>query len=273
MFTSNPFAELAVFLSPLVMQVYAVLMILAVVLGTLIDVAHKKSAQYFLENWRDAKSKAPTQVGGAKIVSLAVQTFLLDVLTSAELKDCSARRRVAHLLIMYGFVAYVIATIVMVFGYPTPATATPTIWPFLWHIGALLVCVGGYWFWFFLRVDVLAEGYSPFRVVRADLFILSMLASATLALLWSLLQATGVGWLAVLRFVRNRHDGAVRIRSLVQVRPHVLQARCGLAETGSRSGGFEEQSAGPGRQTRNLRPCARRAAELLTRTSNTLTRR
>lgn len=192
---SNPFADLTVSLSPVVMQVYVVLMILAVAIGTLVDVVHKKSAQYFIENWRSAKSKAPTQVGGAKIVSLAVQTFLLDVLASAELKDCSARRRVAHLLIMYGFVAYVIATIVMVFGYPTPATPTPAIWPLLWHIGALMVCVGGYWFWFFLRVDVLAEGYSPFRVVRADLFILSLLGSATLGLLWSWLQATGVGWL------------------------------------------------------------------------------
>jgi hypothetical protein len=191
----NPFADLTVSLSPVFMQVYVVLMILAVAIGTLVDVVHKKSAQYFVENWRNAKSKAPTQVGGAKIVSLAVQTFLLDVLASAELKDCSARRRVAHLLIMYGFVAYLIATIVMVFGYPTPATPTPAIWPLLWQIGALMVCVGGYWFWFFLRVDVLAEGYSPFRVVRADLFILSLLASATLGLLWSWLQATGVGWL------------------------------------------------------------------------------
>ena len=191
----NPFADLTVSLSPVFMQVYVVLMILAVAIGTLVDVVHKKSAQYFLENWRNAKSKAPTQGGGATIVSLAVQTFLLDVLASAELKDCSARRRVAHLLIMYGFVAYLIATIVMVFGYPTPATPTPAIWPLLWQIGALMVCVGGYWFWFFLRVDVLAEGYSPFRVVRADLFILSLLASATLGLLWSWLQATGVGWL------------------------------------------------------------------------------
>jgi hypothetical protein len=48
-----------------------------------------------------------------------------------------------------------------------------------------MVCVGGYWFWFFIRVDVAAEGHSPFRVVKADLFILSMLASATLGLIWA----------------------------------------------------------------------------------------
>ena len=54
-----------------------------------------------------------------------------------------------------------------------------------------MVCVGGYWFWFFIRVDVAAEGHSPFRLVRADLFILSLLASATLGLIWAFLQARG----------------------------------------------------------------------------------
>jgi hypothetical protein len=175
------------------MQVYIVLMIFAVAIGTLFDVVHKRSAKYFFDNWRNAKSKASKQVGGAEIASLAVQTLLVEVLTSAEF--CTARRRVAHLLTMYGFLAYVIATAVMVFGYPTLATPTPAIWPLLWHIGALMVCIGGYWFWFFIRVDVVAEGNSPFRLMRADLFILSLLASVTLGLAWSLLQATGVAWL------------------------------------------------------------------------------
>ena len=58
---------------------------------------------------------------------------------------------------------YVVATVIMVFAYPTPATPTPAIWPALWCIGALMVCLGGYWFWFFIRVDVSAEGNSPFR--------------------------------------------------------------------------------------------------------------
>ena len=56
-----------------------------------------------------------------------------------------------------------------------------------------MVCIGGYWFWFFIRVDVAAEGHSPFRVMRADLFVLSLLASVTLALIWSALLASGSG--------------------------------------------------------------------------------
>jgi hypothetical protein len=54
-----------------------------------------------------------------------------------------------------------------------------------------MVCLGGYWFWFFLRADVAAEGNSPFRIVRADLFVVSLLASVTLGLIWAFVQTAG----------------------------------------------------------------------------------
>jgi hypothetical protein len=86
----------------------------------------------------------------------------------------------------------------MIFGYPTPAMPAPALLPQLWWLGGLMVCLGGYWFWFFIRVDVLAEGNSPFRVVRADLFILSLLASVTLGLIWAFVQAKGAAGANVL---------------------------------------------------------------------------
>ena len=192
MFSSNPFAELSASISPGVMQTYVVIMILLVVGGTLFDVIHKRSAKYFFDNWRNARNKGTRAVGGGEMVSLAVQTAVVEGLTSAEF--CNPQRRIAHLLTMYGFVAYLIATVIMVFGYPTPATPAPAIVSVLWYLGAVLACVGGYWFWFFIRVDVAAEGNSPFRVVRADLFILSLLASVTLGLIWALVQAAGSSW-------------------------------------------------------------------------------
>ena len=189
MFTGNPFAELSASISPTVMQAYIVVMIALVAGGTLYDVVHKKSAKYFFDNWRSAQNKGTQQVGGEEMVSLAIQTAVVEGLTSGEF--CNLRRRISHLLIMYGFLTYVITTAIMVFWYPTPATPTPAILPQLWYLGALMVCLGGYWFWFFIRVDVLAEGNSPFRLVRADLFIVSLLVSVTLALVWAYLQATG----------------------------------------------------------------------------------
>ncbi|MGH8647880.1 MAG: hypothetical protein ACREUP_01035 [Burkholderiales bacterium] len=189
MFTSNPFAELSASIPPAVIQAYVVIMIVLVAAGTLFDIVHKGSARYFFDNWRKSKSKGAKQIGGGEWVSLAIQTGLVDVLASGEF--CNARRRVAHLLTMYGFLIYVITTAVMVFGYPTPATPAPALLPQLWWIGGLMILIGGYWFWFFIRVDVAAEGNSPFRVVRADLFILSLLASVTLGLIWAFLQAQG----------------------------------------------------------------------------------
>jgi len=195
MFTGNPFAALSASISPGVMQGYVIVMFLLVVGGTLFDVWHKGSAKYFFETWRRSKAKGVKQLGGGEMAAIAVQTAVVDVLASGEF--CNPHRRVAHLLGMYGFVFYVLATVVMVFGYPTPAAPTPGLWSFLWWVGALMVCVGGYWFWFFIRVDVAAEGGSPFRVMRADLFILSMLASATLGLLWAI-AGGGTGVLFVL---------------------------------------------------------------------------
>jgi len=196
MFTSNPFAELSASLSPAVMQIYVVLMIVLVAAGTLFDIVHKGSAKYFFENWRKSKNKAAKPVDGGELVSIAIKTGLVDVLTSGEF--CNARRRIAHLLTMYGFLIYVITTVIMVFCYPTSATATPAIVPQLWWLGGLMICVGGYWFWFFIRVDVSAEGNSPFRVMRADLFVLSLLASVTLGLVWAWMQATGMAGSTVL---------------------------------------------------------------------------
>jgi hypothetical protein len=189
MFTSNPFAELAVFLQPLVMQVYIVLMIAAVAIGTLFDMLHKRSARFFMQQRKKSQAAATKRLGGMDNASLAVRTLLKEVVTSGEF--CNPWRRISHLLMFYGFLTYLVTTVVMIFGYPTPDTPAPAVWPTLWNIGALMVLVGGYWFFFFIRVDMAKEGHSPFRLVRADLFIVSLLASVTFALLWEVVQTVG----------------------------------------------------------------------------------
>jgi hypothetical protein len=193
MFTSNPFAELSASIPPVVMQTYVVVMAILVVAGTLFDIIHKKSAKYFFENMRASKAKAKRSVGGGEKIAIAVQTAVVDVAASGEF--CNHQRRFAHLLGMYGFVIYVVATAIMVFAYPTPATPTPHLLAILWYVGALMVCLGGYWFWFFIRVDVAAEGSSPFRLMRADLFVTTLVLSATFGLVWAWLQHAGnAGW-------------------------------------------------------------------------------
>ena len=179
----NPFAALSPTISPAAMQYYVVLMVVLVVAGTVFDIVHKGSAKYFFANWRKNRDKG-SEVG---LLPIAIQTVAVDVLASGEF--CNTRRRIAHLLTMYGFVFYLVSTVVLVFQYPGAAAAS--FWPQLWWLGGAMVLVGGYWFWFFIRVDVAAEGGTPFRVMYADLFVLSLLASVTLGLLWAWAQAKG----------------------------------------------------------------------------------
>ena len=190
MLSSNPFAVLAASIPPAVIQAYVIVMIVLVAAGTLFDVVHKGSARYFFANWRKSKGRGSRQLVGGELASIAVQTAVVDVLASGEF--CNPRRRIAHLLTMYGFVIHAVTTAIMVFAYPTPATPTPAILPLLWWLGGLMVAIGGYWFWFFIRVDVAAEGNSPLRLMKADLFILSLLATVTFALLWAA-AGSGVG--------------------------------------------------------------------------------
>jgi hypothetical protein len=197
MFTINPFSELSGFISPMAMQIYVVLMALLVVGGTVLDMMHKKSAKYFFENAKKAEKNAKRTVSSGEKASLAVKTLTNEVLTSSEFAN--PKRRLSHLFTMYGFIIFVVATVALIFGYPTQAEAG--VWPMLWHLGALSLAFGGYWFWFFIRVDVSSEGHKWYEFSRADIFIVSLLTMATFGLLWSFTQGSGLGWLFFVLFI------------------------------------------------------------------------
>ena len=95
MLSTNPFAVAGASLPGSFLQWFLVLMILLVLAGTLFDVIHKGSARYFFANLRKSKQTG-REVGGGQMVSVAVQTAVVDVLASGEF--CNTKRRVAHLL-------------------------------------------------------------------------------------------------------------------------------------------------------------------------------
>jgi len=199
MLSINPFSELSTVISPMTMQIYVIAMFLLVIGGTILDMIHKKSAQYFFENSKKAENNAAKTISSGEKVSLAVKTVANEVLTSAEFEN--PKRRISHLLTMYGFILFVCSTAILIFFYPTEAQAG--IWPILWHLGAIMLCVGGYWFWFAIRVDLFSEGKAWHDVSRADMFIVSLLATCTFALIWSLLKSTGIGWLFFALFIAS----------------------------------------------------------------------
>ena len=54
MFYTNPFAELISFMPVEALQDFEILTVAMVALGTILDMAHKKNAKYFLINYKKA---------------------------------------------------------------------------------------------------------------------------------------------------------------------------------------------------------------------------
>ena len=57
MIYNNPFLGLSGFVSPIAMQVFVIAMLALVVIGTLLDIIHKKNVKYFFNNAKKAKKK------------------------------------------------------------------------------------------------------------------------------------------------------------------------------------------------------------------------
>ena len=199
MLTTNPFAILSETIPMIAIQSFVIVMVGLVILGTVLDMIHKKNVKYFFNNAKKAKKSAKRELGTGERLAVIGKTIIHDIGTTAELGW--GKRRIAHVLGMYGTILFWIGSGVMIFGYSSPNAITPSIWPIIWHVGAILTCLGAYWFWFFLRVDVSAEAHSVFRIIKADLFVLALVLSSTFALAWSYFQYSGSSVLSVLFLV------------------------------------------------------------------------
>jgi hypothetical protein len=187
MIYNNPFLSIAETMSPFVMQSFLILMVGLVVIGTLVDIIHKKNVKYFFENAKKAKKSATRDLGAGETASIIAKTVVYDIGTTSELG--AGKRRVAHLLGMYGTILFWIASAVMIFCYSSSSSSTPSAWPIIWHLGAIMTVLGGCWFWLFLRVDVYSEAQPWYRIIKADLFVLALIATSLFGLIWSYLQS------------------------------------------------------------------------------------
>jgi len=186
MFLHNPFLTLTDTVPPLFMQSFVILMIILVILGTLFDIIHKKNVKYFFQNAKKAKLSANKTLSTGEKISVISKTIVSDIATTSELG--AGKRRLAHLLGMYGTILFWIGSVIMIFCYTSSSSHTPSVWPIIWHVGAIMTVLGGCWFWFFLRVDVYSEAQPWYRIIKADLFVLALIASSLFGLIWSYLQ-------------------------------------------------------------------------------------
>ena len=198
MLETNPFSLLSEVVPTIVMQGFIIAMVLLIAFGTIIQMIHHKNLTYFFNNAKKAKLQATREVGAAEKAKIIAKTTVYDIGTTSELGF--GKRRLAHVLGMYGTIIFWIASAMLVFCYTGADKTSSTLWSMLWHVGAILTCVGGFWFWFFLRVDVSAEAHPWYRIIKADLFVLALLACSTFGLAWSYTQFNGQVGLSFLFF-------------------------------------------------------------------------
>ena len=187
MLSTNPFSILAITVSPIFMQAFVIIMAILVVAGTLLDIIHKKNVKYFFNNAKKAKLSATKTLSTGEKISVISKTIVSDIATTSELG--AGKRRAAHLLGMYGTILFWVGSVIMIFCYATPSSDTPSVWPIIWHAGAIMTVLGGCWFWFFLRVDVYSEAQPWYRIIKADLFVLALISTSLFGLIWSYLQS------------------------------------------------------------------------------------
>ena len=192
----NPFSILSEIVSPIAMQGFILVMVILIVSGTIIQMIIHKNITYFFNNAKKAKLAATREISAGEKISIIAKTVVYDIGTTAELGF--GKRRLAHVLGMYGTILFWISSVILIFCYTGAEKTSSLTWSTLWHVGAILTCIGGYWFWLFLRVDVFSEAHPWYRIIKADLFVLALLACATFGLAWSYTQYNGLTTLSFL---------------------------------------------------------------------------
>ena len=84
MLSINPFSTLAETVSPIYIQSFVVLMVLLIVVGTLLDIIHKKNVKYFFENAKKAKLSATKTLSTGERISVISKTIVSDIATTSE---------------------------------------------------------------------------------------------------------------------------------------------------------------------------------------------
>tara|TARA_B000000557_G_C20411642_1_gene290837 strand:+ start:134 stop:451 length:318 start_codon:yes stop_codon:yes gene_type:complete len=100
MLSINPFADLATVIPAFLMQYFVIAMVLLIIVGTGLDMLHKKNVIYFFRNAQKAKKSAKTELSAGKKTAVILKTVAHDIATTSELG--MGKRRVAHVLGMYG---------------------------------------------------------------------------------------------------------------------------------------------------------------------------
>ena len=126
MLNTNPFAMLSEVLSPFAMQSFIIIMVVLIALGTIIQMIKHKNLTYFLNNAKKAKLQATREIGTSERVSILAKTTVVDIGTTSELGF--GKRRLSHVLGMYGTIIFWVSSAMLVFCYTGADKPSSSIW-------------------------------------------------------------------------------------------------------------------------------------------------
>ena len=126
MLETNPFSLLAETVSPFAMQSFIIAMIVLIALGTIIQMIHHKNLTYFLDNAKKAKLQATREIGAGERASIIAKTTVVDIGTTSELGF--GKRRLSHVLGMYGTIIFWISSVMLVFCYTGADKSSSSTW-------------------------------------------------------------------------------------------------------------------------------------------------
>ena len=99
---------------------------------------HHKNLTYFFNNAKKAKLSATKKLGVTEKVSVIAKTTVVDIGTTSELGF--GKRRLAHVLGMYGTILFWVSSAILVFCYTGADKPSSQTWSMIWHAGAILTC-------------------------------------------------------------------------------------------------------------------------------------
>ena len=129
MMSINPYSALAETVPSVLIQGFVLLMLVLILFGTVIQMIHHKNITYFFNNAKKAKLSAERELGTGEKATIIAKTVVHDIATTAELG--AGKRRIAHVLGMWGTILFWVSSVVMIFNYSSINAVTPNIWPIM----------------------------------------------------------------------------------------------------------------------------------------------
>ena len=115
MMNINPYSTLAESIPSVFIQGFVLLMLVLIFFGTVVQMIHHKNITYFFNSAKKAKLSATKELGTGERAALIAKTVVHDIATTAELG--AGKRRVAHVLGMWGTILFWVASVIMIFCY------------------------------------------------------------------------------------------------------------------------------------------------------------